>query len=379
MPTSRDAIKDLGATVEAAVPQLARLREAAAGAPIYLVGGAVRDLLLGRERLDLDVVVEGDAAAVAGRLDGEPVEHERFATAKARLGAVEVDLAGARAETYPRPGALPEVSPADLERDLARRDFTINAMAISLAAEPELIDPHGGRADLDRGVLRVLHDRSFVDDPTRALRAARYAARFGFAVEPGTGELLRDADLGTVSGDRVRAELLRVASEPDAVQALGLVAIWQLLGPRPDAGRLLPAVDALTSGPPWDEIADRPRALVAAGFGPAGREVELTGSEPQRPSDAVEATRAASPEELVLARALGAEWLDPLVIEWRNVALEIGGQDLLDAGVPEGPAIGRGLAAAKRRKLDGEISGREQELRAALEAARDESASGAPR
>jgi tRNA nucleotidyltransferase (CCA-adding enzyme) len=376
MPTSKDAKDDPRTVVDAAIPQLARLREALADAPVYLVGGAVRDAFLGHGTDNLDLVVEGDAVEVARRLGGEAREHDRFGTATTWLDGLEIDVASARTETYPQPGALPEVEPATLERDLARRDFTINAMAIPLAGEPALIDPHDGRPDLDRGLLRVLHEGSFVDDPTRALRAARYAARFGFALESRTAELLREADLGTVSGDRVRAELLRVTSGPAAAQALGLVALWKLLQPRPDAGRLLPAADVLTSGPPWDEIVDRPRALVAAAFGPVGREVDLAGSDPQRPSEAVEAARAASPEELVLARALGAGWLDPLVVEWRNVALEIGGQDLLDAGVPEGPAVGRGLAAAKRRKLDGELSSREQELQAALEAAGEEPAGG---
>jgi tRNA nucleotidyltransferase (CCA-adding enzyme) len=372
MPTSGNPEVDLGAAVAAAIPDLERLREAAAGASIYLVGGAVRDLLLGRERGDVDVVVEGDAAEVARRLGGEVLEHERFATAKAELGDLEIDLASARAETYPQPGALPEVRPASLEEDLARRDFTINAMAVSLHAEPSLIDSHGGRADLDAGLLRVLHDGSFVDDPTRALRAARYAARFGFELEPHTADLLAEADLSTVSSDRAQAELLRIASEPQAVKGLSLVAEWGLLAAQAEAAELLPAVDSLLSVPPWSEVADRPRALVAAAFGSGGREAELAAVEPAQPSEAVEIARGALPEELALARALGADWLDPYVTEWRSVSLEIGGQDLIEAGVPEGPAIGRGLAEARRRKLDGEISGRDEELAAALEAATDE-------
>src|SRR5690606_25329122 len=121
-------------------------------------------------------------AALAARLGATTAEHERFGTAKVVLEGHEVDLAGARRETYPEPGALPVVEPADsIEQDLARRDFTINAMALSLDDPAEPIDPHGGAADLDAGLLRVLHPGSFADDPTRALRAARYAARFGFA------------------------------------------------------------------------------------------------------------------------------------------------------------------------------------------------------
>src|SRR3954471_4644210 len=122
-----------------ALPGLDRVREAAAGTPVYLVGGAVRDLLLGRERSDLDLVVEGDAAALGRKLGGEVRAHERFATATAVLDGLEVDLATARSETYPHPGALPEVRPAAIAEDLARRDFTVNAMAIPLVGDPELI------------------------------------------------------------------------------------------------------------------------------------------------------------------------------------------------------------------------------------------------
>jgi tRNA nucleotidyltransferase (CCA-adding enzyme) len=370
MSDPRPIEDDLGAAVSTAIPDLDRLREAAGGAPLYLVGGAVRDLLLGLPRSDVDVVVEGDAAEVSRRLGGEATEHERFSTAKASLGELEIDLASARAETYPAPGALPEVRPAELGEDLARRDFTINAMAIPLHAEPQLIDPHSGRADLEAGLLRVLHARSFVDDPTRGLRAARYAARFGFELEPGTAELLRESDLGAVSADRRAAELLRLASEPQAAQGLQLAGEWGLVRPRHGAEDLLPAVDALLAEPPWSEVAARPRGMLVAALGPVGREAELAAARPARPSEGVDLARDARPEELVLARAMGAEWLDDYLREWRDVALEIDGSDLIAAGVPEGPAVGRGLQEALRRKLDGEIAGREQELEAALQAAR---------
>jgi tRNA nucleotidyltransferase (CCA-adding enzyme) len=372
MPKSRRLETDLGAALAEAMPELERLRDAAAGASLYLVGGAVRDQLLGRPRADLDVVVEGDAAAVARRLGGESVEHQRFSTAKAVLGRVEVDLASARGEAYPEPGALPEVRPASLLEDLARRDFTVNAMALPLQGDSQLIDPHEGRGDLEAGLLRVLHEASFVDDPTRALRAARYAARFGLELEPRTAELLRDADLGTVSADRRAAELLRIAAEPHAARGLELAAQWGLVRPRHGAAQLAPAVDALLARPPWSEVAARPRAILIAALGPAGRETELAARRPSRPSEAVELARDASPEELVLARAMGADWLDDYVREWREVALEIDGSDLIAAGVPEGPAVGRGLQEALRQKLDGEIEGRDAELETALAAARAE-------
>ena len=143
-----------------------------------------------------------------------------FGTAKLRAGGIEMDLAAARTETYAHPRALPTVAPGDIDRDLARRDFSINAMAVSLGTETwgELRDPFEGRRDLDRGVVRVLHEGSFIDDATRILRAVRYAGRMGFRLEAETERLLkRDlAQLGGIGGDRVRRELARVFSEERA-------------------------------------------------------------------------------------------------------------------------------------------------------------------
>jgi tRNA nucleotidyltransferase (CCA-adding enzyme) len=369
------SIEGLGEALRRAYPELEGVREAAGKTPVYVVGGAVRDLLLGRGRADLDLVVVGDAAALAGLLGADPVEHERFATAKARLAGHEVDLATARTERYPRPGALPEVEPADsIEADLGRRDFTVNALAVPLQGEARLIDPHGGRADLEAQLLRVLHPPSFVDDPTRALRAARYAARFEFGLEPKTERLLRETDLSTVSADRRQAELLRLAGEETAPRGFELLREWGLIELRSGGAELAGRVAALLERPPWRGLVGRERAVLAAAVGPPGREEELAAARPERPSEAARRARAHDPVELVLARAMGAGWLDRFVTEWDSVRLEIDGADLVAAGVPEGPAVGRGLGEALRRKLDGEIDGREEELAAALAAARAEDA-----
>jgi tRNA nucleotidyltransferase (CCA-adding enzyme) len=350
-------------------PELAAVREAATE-PVYLVGGAVRDLLLGGGRADIDLVVEGDAAELAARLGADVVSHERFATAKVALDGHEVDIAAARSETYPHPGALPVVEPATgVEADLARRDFTINAMAIPLHGESRLIDPHGGRSDLSTGLLRVLHPESFRDDPTRALRAARYASRFGFELEHETAALLRGADLGTVSADRREAELLRLAGEEEAPRGFELLAEWGLVELREGGVELVARVAALLELEQWGDVAPRAPALLRAALGPPGGERGLARERPDRPSRAVELAARRDPVELVLARALGAEWLDRYLGEWRGIALEIDGEDVIAAGVPQGPAVGRGLRQALRRKLDGEIDGRDQELAAALEAA----------
>jgi tRNA nucleotidyltransferase (CCA-adding enzyme) len=363
-------IDRLDEALRRAYPELEAIRDSSE-APVYLVGGAVRDLLLRRGRSDVDLVVVGDAAALAAGLGAETVEHERFATAKLLLDGHRVDIATARAETYPQPGALPEVEPAtSIETDLARRDFTINAMAVPLRGEGSLIDPYGGLADLEAGMLRVLHGRSFVDDPTRALRAARYAARFGFELEPGTEELLRRSELETVSADRRRADLLRLAAEPEAARGFELLAAWGLVELRPEGIGLAARVGQLLAAPPWQGVAPRDRAVLAAALGSPGGEEQLAAARPERPSRAVELARGHDPVQLVLARALGAEWLDRYLLEWRPVRLEIDGDDLIAAGVRQGPAVGRGLDEALRRKLDGEIAGREAELRVALAAAR---------
>ncbi|MEX2108067.1 MAG: hypothetical protein WD827_04180 [Solirubrobacterales bacterium] len=363
-------IQDLAAALHDSYPELEALRDAA-DAPIYLVGGAVRDLLLGKGRTDLDLVVVGDATALAAKLGAEIVAHERFATAKVRLDGHEIDIAAARIESYSEPGALPDVEQTDeIGKDLGRRDFTINAMAIALSDAPQLIDPYDGQGDLKQRLLRALHPESFVDDPTRALRAARYAARLDFELEAGTESLLRETELGTVSADRREAELLRLAAEPNAARGFELLSGWGLVPTRPGGIELAQRVIALLAEPPWSEVAPRDRAVLAAAIGPTGEEHELSAATPARPSEAVELAHDRAPIELALARALGGEWLDRYLLEWRSVGLEINGSDLLAAGIGEGPALGRGLGEALRRKLDGEISGKEQELEVALLAAR---------
>ncbi len=370
MHASHDHSESIAEALEHMHPELAPLRDAGTD-PVYLVGGAVRDLLLGRGRVDIDVVVEGDAAALAERLGAEVTSHERFGTAKARLNGHEVDIASARAESYPHPGALPVVEPkAELAADLRRRDFTINAMAIPLHGEPRLIDPHGGEADLASRRLRILHDGSFADDPTRAIRAARYAARFGFAIEEHTAGLLQGADLNTVSADRREAELLRLAGEEQAARGFALLAEWGLLEPRPGGVELVARTAELLAADPWRGMAPRDRVLLAAAIGPPRGEEALAGARPELPSQAVSLATRHDDVELVLARALGAEWLDRYLGEWREVSLEIDGSDLIGAGLSQGPALGRGLEEALKRKLDGEIAGREQELAVALDVAR---------
>jgi tRNA nucleotidyltransferase (CCA-adding enzyme) len=243
------------------------------------------------------------------------------------------------------------------------------SLAIPLQGEPRLIDPEGGEADLERGLLRILHDRSFVDDPTRAIRAARYASRFGFGLDPRTEELLRQADLTTVSADRRRAELERLAAEENACDGFELLADWGAIDLRVGGIELMQAVDTLLKTPHWDEAVPRERALTAAALGPPGAEEVLASMWAPKPGEGFELAERRDPVELILARAMGADWLDHYMTSWRRIDLEIDGDDLIAAGVEQGPAIGRGLRAARHKKLEGEIFGREEELATALAAA----------
>jgi tRNA nucleotidyltransferase (CCA-adding enzyme) len=191
------------------------------GQHLYIVGGVVRDLLLGYPNFDLDLVVEGDALKLAQQVaptsQAKFLAHKRFGTAKLKYNDFTLDLATARKETYARPGALPTVTPGTLTDDLIRRDFSINAMAISMSRGDygELIDPYQGRSDLEHRLVRVLHSRSFTDDATRILRGVRYEQRFGFEFEAQTADLLkRDIPmLDTISGDRIRHELELILKE----------------------------------------------------------------------------------------------------------------------------------------------------------------------
>ena len=376
-PTGEIEIEGLEARI-GALPGVERVREAAAAgaAEAYLVGGAVRDALRGVERADLDVVVAGDHLGLVDALGEEARVHDRFGTATVLTPDGSIDDAAARGEAYAAPGALPDVHPAGIVEDLSRRDFTINALAVPLIGEFELIDPHEGVRDLAAAVLRLLHPRSIVDDPTRALRAARYAARLGLEVEPRSLTLIRDADLSTVSEQRTEAELRRIAAEPRPREAFERLAEWGLLELPAEGGARIDAMLGLLDDPAWAELLGLPDAVLAVLTEPSPAALELARLDPESPSAAVAAAHGRPAVELALARVLGARWLDDYVARWRLVRTSISGEDLLEAGVPEGPAIGRGLRAALRARLDGEASNRREELQIALGAAGQRSATG---
>lgn len=355
---------------------LGRVGEVLAGFDAWIVGGVARALVAGTPPdADVDVAVEAELDPILEQLDLPATRHDRFGTAVVDLGdGRHADIARTRVETYASPGALPDVSPAPIEDDLARRDFTVNAIAIGVAPPHRLLDPFGGAADLAAGKLRVLHDRSFADDPTRAIRGARYCARLGLEPEPVTRRRLAGADLALVTRDRRDAELRRLAAEHEAARGFRLLAEWGVLTLGPDDGELLDAVAAVRSEPPWAGHAEPGvRAmLIAAGVVTGLDEARrLAAARPDRPSAGVELAAGTDPAVLLVARAAGGAWIESYLHEWSEVRLEIDGDDLLAAGIPRGPAVGAGLGGALRRKLDGELAtGREAELEAALEIAR---------
>jgi tRNA nucleotidyltransferase (CCA-adding enzyme) len=380
--------------------------------PLYLVGGAVRDLYLRRPVVDVDLVVEGDAVAFAKELardlGAKVALHGRFGTAVVTLPAGgHLDLAGARTEEYDRPGALPRVRPAPISEDLRRRDFTINAMALEVgkAGRPALLDPFGGRADLRRKLVRMLHPRSPFDDATRAFRAVRYANRLGFAIERRTREWIRSAAVSgaadPISGDRLRRELLLLFSENNraaAVRKMVSLGISRTIHPRLRfdaavdrrlrvAERLMAAGGAGATGlvyllswmgeipsPAASVIASRlnlPRASARAVrewpdferrvARAVAKDEDLAAAVEGRDDDSVLAAAAIAPAA-ARRRILAAA-------RQHGESLGIAGRDLVAAGIPAGPAIGRALAATLTARRRGEI-GREDELAFALEAAR---------
>jgi tRNA nucleotidyltransferase (CCA-adding enzyme) len=246
---------------------------AAMDMPCYVVGGFVRDLLLGKPVNDLDVIVEGDAIKFGKSLvktfGGKLTFHDKFHTAiwhlppTFNLQPSTLDLITARKETYLMPGALPTVTPSTIEDDLLRRDFTINSMAIRLDGTHfgELLDPLNGQADLQEGLVRVLHTHSFIDDPTRIFRAVRYEARYSFNLEPATLNLINPEALDVIprlSGERIRHELDLIFEEENSSQMIlraGEFGLFKMIHPKlplfnPDYSYFLdmdPALDIPTS------------------------------------------------------------------------------------------------------------------------------------
>jgi tRNA nucleotidyltransferase (CCA-adding enzyme) len=382
---------------------------------VYLVGGAVRDVLMGEPNFDVDIAVEGDGIALgqalARELGGRVVPHEKFGTAIVLYGnGGRVDVATARTEFYDHPGALPTVEQASIRQDLYRRDFTINAMAVSLKGADfgRLVDYFGGHRDLASGVVRVLHNLSFIDDPTRIFRALRYETRYGFRMDAHTSGLAKacvEMDLvGELSSARVRDELQALLSEErvgESVRRLAELGIDRAIHPHlaadEEAVGLIEAVDSLREAyapeaPAWRlRLAVLARRLGSTEVLDWAERLKLRRRDAERIADAVavaprlrDVVRATKepaalwqrvaphdPDGALLALATSKgrprKRLERYFEELRGVTLEISGGDLAALGLGESPQVGAVLEELRRRKLNGELDGRTAEIEAAKE------------
>ena len=383
-------------------------RAAKQGQSVYLVGGVVRDLLLGYPNFDLDLVVEGDAVKLAQQAaeasQANLLAHHRFGTAKLGYENFTLDLATARKETYARPGALPVVTPGTLKDDLIRRYFSINAMAISLAANDygELVDPYQGKNDLEHHLIRILHPKSFSDDATRILRGVCYEQRLGFEFEAQTVRLLkRDIPmLDTISGDRIRHELEHIFEENQP----------ELVINRLDDLGVLARINPSLKGDGWiAEKFDKARTLkrlaqlpslyfclLVYSFGERDFEQLLARlNMPARLSRAMRDTlRLKTKLSLLDKPSLKSSEIyyllreyEPLAIQanaiasdssmvhrhlqlfltkLRYVRTSLDGEELKKLGISPGPQMGEALQALHKAKLDGEVRTRADEKKLAL-------------
>lgn len=383
--------------------RIAGERSSELGQEIFLVGGVVRDLLLGRANFDLDLVVDGDAINLAQELarniQAKLIAHHRFGTAKLKFADFNIDITSARRESYSKPGALPDVQPGTIADDLFRRDFSINAMALRLVPERfgELIDLYHGQEDIHKRFIRILHPNSFRDDATRIFRAIRYEQRLGFTLEPYTAELLRRdiAMLTTISGDRLRHELMLILMEEFPERALIRAA---------ELGVLSELHHSLT-GDAWlsekfgqarqfqkrgslyvlylcllvyhltesdnEQFLNRlnfPKKLAEAIRQTLQLKAQLKHlAEPGlKPSDIYQSlhsymTQAIQANMLAVSAGVVKQHLRLYLTKLRYVKPLLTGEDLKRLGVPQGPELGKILKAIQEAKLNGQVRTRRGE------------------
>ena len=386
---------------------------AAMDIPCYIVGGFVRDLLLGKPVNDLDVIVEGDAIkfgkTLVKKFGGKLTPHEKFHTAiwhlpstfdpsagsGQRLQPSTLDLITARKETYQHLGALPTIQPSMIDDDLRRRDFTVNAMAVRLDGDHfgELLDPLNGQADLEKGIVRVLHPRSFIDDPTRIFRAIRYEARYSFNLEPSTLNLINQESLTVISrlsGERIRHELDLIFEEENSSQMIlraGSLGIFEKI--HPDLPMFDPAYSDFLD---MDPILDISASRIAMGYmlwlmDLMEAEIMSIAERLNFTSDLTYSVWAVSQLKKSLPFLVNSKpsvWtyaleklpelsiyvvylvsrekalLDYLSM-WRHVKPHTTGNDLKARGLPSGPRFGEVLSQLRAAWLDGEVKNAEEE------------------
>ncbi len=386
---------------------------AAMDMPCYIVGGFVRDLLLGKPINDLDVIVEGDAIkfgkTLVKKFGGKLTTHDKFHTAiwhlpptfdpsagsGQRLQPSTLDLITARKETYQHPGALPTIQPSMIDDDLHRRDFTVNAMAVRLDGDHfgELLDPLNGQADLEKGIIRVLHPRSFIDDPTRIFRAIRYEARYSFNLEPSTLNSINPEALAVItrlSGERIRHELDLIFEEENSSRMIlraGSLGVFERI--HPDLPMFDPAYSDFLD---MDPILDISASRIAIGYmlwlmDLMEAEIMSIAERLNFTSDLTYSVWAVSQLKKSLPFLVDSKpsvWtyaleklpelsiyivylvsrekalLDYLSI-WRHVKPHTTGNDLKERGLSSGPRFGEVLSQLRAAWLDGEVKNAEEE------------------
>ena len=386
------------------------------GWSVFIVGGFVRDLLLGNENFDIDLVIEGDGILYAEKLSEELganlTIHRDFGTATLNLSEnFKLDIATSRREFYPRPASLPHVKPAPLKEDLFRRDFTVNAMAISINPPDfgRLIDFFGGRRDLRERKVRVLHVRSFIDDPTRIFRAIRFEQRYNFCIEKVTERLiklaLREGVFQLLSGKRIKEELKQILEEdrPERnvyrMQKLGILKVIQpgiylnssremifdklidtiaryeiLTGEK--SKRWLIRLSVLLKDLTKEEIENfcskysftrEERETILASSKKADEIVERLTVPEMKPSSIYYLLRSYPPEALILAMAIAKDDIvEKRIVLYlshlQKIELEITGDDLKKMGYKPSPEFSRILEETKKAKLDGLVKTVEEEV-----------------
>lgn len=365
----------------------------------YLVGGAVRDFLIGRETLDYDVVIFGPplsfAKKLASKIGGEIKKRSQFQTIQVRGAGLVIDLARARGEVYSFPGALPKISPTDsLNEDLQRRDFTINAIAFSLLKGEvgKILDPFSGRKDLKKKKLRVLYRGSFRDDPTRAFRGIRYRHRFSFSFHWTTQKEFHEAlkVIPNISFERVKNELMRISEEEN--RALMFEEIYKrgliesILGSQV---KKLPAFEELhqsLSPPqtdhwiyffslflmPYRNSKDKIESL------PLRREerrslheiLSLSITSPPRTLEEAHTLLESVSDNVVKTLALfwgEKEFLEIYLKKRRSIKPYLTPYDLMSLGIKKGPFINKVINSIKLERLKGKIKTQEDEKRFVIE------------
>ncbi len=368
---------------------------------LYLVGGTVRDLILNRPNLDFDLVLEGDALKFARQLANKTGEkltvHPMFGTANFSRGKYHIDIVTARSETYAEPGALPTVVPGTMRDDLRRRDFSINAIAADLGPDSfgQILDPHDGIRDIEKKLIRVLHNKSFSDDATRMLRAIRYEQRLDFKLEKDTERLLRKnvAMLDTISGDRIRHEIDRILREEHPEKALKRaeeLGVLQRINPslkgdKRLAGRFAEAHKRNISshmvylallaydlgGDDADALSERLNLSgewkrIIQGVAKIKDDIDKL-ADPSIPASHIYRFFKRYPTEAVSACLIANDsqiirvQIERYLNDLQYVQTALKGDDLKAMGMEPGPRLGRMLSSLRDAKLDGVVHTREDE------------------